>query len=280
MFGAGRLSLQRSVYDAAWVAECEAHFESKVYGLMTLQTLFGDADLDFCVVLSSLSTVLGGLGYLAYSGANQAADALVHKGNRARHAGWSAVNWDAWQFEDPGMDAALKAALLRLSMEPQEGVTAFELLLRMPPASQTIVSTGNLQTRIDDWIKLRSVRKEGGESREAGHAYARPDLDTPFAEPEGDLERRIAEIWQRTLGIDRVGRDDDFFELGGHSLVAIQMLSHVHQRFNIDFPIERAFEATTVRKAAIVIDDLLNEKVLSLTDEEAEQLLKQSELGA
>jgi acyl transferase domain-containing protein/acyl carrier protein len=280
VFSAGRTMLQRSTYEESWIRECEAQFEAKAYGLMTLRDVFCDRDLDFCVVMSSLSSVLGGLGYLPYSSTNQVADLLVRQRNRGRSDLWTSVNWDAWQFEDLGVDAAMKAALLRLSMEPHEGVAAFETLLRLPPSDQLVISTASLQKRLEDWVKLRSLQREGpDEARAAGHAYARPNLDTPYAEPDGDLERRIAEIWQRTLGIDRVGRDDDFFELGGHSLVAIQMLSHVHQRFGIDFPIERAFEATTVRKAAVVLDDLLKEKVLSLSDEEAEQILKQGEIG-
>lgn len=280
VFGAGRTMLHRSTYDDGWVRECEAHFESKVYGLATMEHVFDDVRLDFFVVLSSLSTVLGGLGYLPYSAANQVADVLIRRRNRGRSDVWSSVNWDAWQFEDLGVDAAMKAALLRLSMEPHEGTAAFEKLLQMPATDQLVISTANLQKRLDDWVKLRSVKSEAaGAPPAAGHVYARPNLDTPYAEPEGELERRIADIWQRTLGIDRVGRDDDFFELGGHSLVAIQMLSHLHEKFGIDFPIERAFEATTVRKAAIVLDNLLKEKVLSLTEEEAEQLLKQGNLG-
>jgi acyl transferase domain-containing protein/acyl carrier protein len=281
VLGAGRMMLQRSVCTEAWIAECEAHFESKVYGIMAAREVFRDLPLDFCIILSSLSTVLGGLGYLPYAGANQVADLLVEQSNRDSAHLWTSVNWDAWQFDDPAIDPAMKAALLRLSMDPQEGTTAFEMLLKLPPAERLVISTANLQKRLDDWVRLQSVRKNpGGEPRAAGQVYGRPALETPFAEPEGDLERRIAEIWQRTLGIDRVGRNDDFFELGGHSLVAIQMLSHLHQKFGIDFPIERAFEATTVRKAAIVLDDLLKEKVLGLTEEEAERLLKEGELGA
>ena len=33
--------------------------------------------------------------------------------------------------------------------------------------------------------------------------------------PETEVERRIAAIWQETLGVAQVGRDDNFFELAG-----------------------------------------------------------------
>ncbi|UVK40220.1 LLM class flavin-dependent oxidoreductase [Mesorhizobium sp. AR10] len=39
----------------------------------------------------------------------------------------------------------------------------------------------------------------------------------------GEFESVIADAFQRTLGLPRVGRHDNFFALGGHSLLAVQM---------------------------------------------------------
>ena len=130
------------------------------------------------------------------------------------------------------------------------------------------------QSRIEDSIDPRPVRDRAGGKKESTNAYARPELTTPYAEAEGAVERRVGAIWQGALGIDRVGRNDDFFELGGHSLVAVQVLSQLRQVFGVELPIDMAFEATTVRRAAEVIDELLREKIGNLTEEEAERLLK------
>lgn len=46
-------------------------------------------------------------------------------------------------------------------------------------------------------------------------------LDTPFREPEDDVERALATVWAQELGVEAVGRDDDFFALGGDSLAAL-----------------------------------------------------------
>ncbi|WP_349367873.1 MupA/Atu3671 family FMN-dependent luciferase-like monooxygenase [Salinarimonas sp.] len=40
--------------------------------------------------------------------------------------------------------------------------------------------------------------------------------------PESDLERRIAEIWSRILGVAEIDAQANFFALGGHSLLALQ----------------------------------------------------------
>lgn len=58
----------------------------------------------------------------------------------------------------------------------------------------------------------------------------RPELDTPYAAPEGEDELLCCEVFAATLDLDRVGRDDNFFELGGNSLLAMQVLDGIAQR--------------------------------------------------
>lgn len=43
-----------------------------------------------------------------------------------------------------------------------------------------------------------------------------------FVAPESDVEAQLAAIWQRVLGVAKVGAKDNFFALGGHSLLAVQ----------------------------------------------------------
>ncbi|HJX29003.1 MAG TPA: FkbM family methyltransferase, partial [Thermoanaerobaculia bacterium] len=48
---------------------------------------------------------------------------------------------------------------------------------------------------------------------EAAAQGARPVFGTAYAAPGSELERTLAEIWQRALHVERVGIDDDFFDL-------------------------------------------------------------------
>ncbi len=45
----------------------------------------------------------------------------------------------------------------------------------------------------------------------------------PATTPAEGMAARIAEIWQRSLGVPRVAPSDNFFALGGHSLLAVQV---------------------------------------------------------
>ncbi|WP_186001748.1 non-ribosomal peptide synthetase [Corallococcus sp. Z5C101001] len=79
----------------------------------------------------------------------------------------------------------------------------------------------------------------------------------PFVAPRTPTETRLAELWSRLLGVPRVGASDDFFDLGGHSLLATQAASRVRQAFDVELPLRRLFEATTLEQVARLIDERL-----------------------
>lgn len=71
-----------------------------------------------------------------------------------------------------------------------------------------------------------------------------------------DVEKRLAEIWQDVLGVNRVEAGDDFFELGGHSLLALSLIARVETVFDRKVPVAAVFQARTVAQMA----NLLREK--------------------
>ncbi|MET0341860.1 MAG: amino acid adenylation domain-containing protein [Polyangiales bacterium] len=63
-------------------------------------------------------------------------------------------------------------------------------------------------------------------------------------------ERAIADAFQRVLGVEATGRDDDFFDLGGHSLTAVLLLSDLQDRLGVTLAPSVLFENATVRGLA------------------------------
>jgi len=80
-------------------------------------------------------------------------------------------------------------------------------------------------------------------------------------------------IWEETLGVEQVGIHDDFFDLGGQSLMATQMLSRLRATFPIELPLRSVFEATTIAKLAMVVEEMLIEKLEELPDEDEDDLI-------
>jgi amino acid adenylation domain-containing protein len=80
-------------------------------------------------------------------------------------------------------------------------------------------------------------------------ALPRPEATAagrPYVAPRSPEEETLVRIWAELLGTERVGVEDDFFELGGHSLIAAQVVSRVRERFGVELPLRRLFEAPTV----------------------------------
>ncbi|MDU9390191.1 non-ribosomal peptide synthetase [Pseudomonas sp. zfem002] len=69
--------------------------------------------------------------------------------------------------------------------------------------------------------------------------------------PQGELEQRIAAIWQDVLKLPRVGATDNFFELGGDSIISIQVVSRARQA-GILFTPKDLFQRQTVQGIAQV----------------------------
>lgn len=56
-----------------------------------------------------------------------------------------------------------------------------------------------------------------------------PEFSEHTAAPEGYLEEMIAALFEKILGLGKVGRDDSFFELGGSSLDLMRLISEISQ---------------------------------------------------
>ncbi|QRO02855.1 amino acid adenylation domain-containing protein [Archangium violaceum] len=64
--------------------------------------------------------------------------------------------------------------------------------------------------------------------------------------PRGPAEELVAELFQRLLGVEHVGRAGHFFELGGHSLSAVQLVASLRRAFGVELPLSTLFADPTV----------------------------------
>ena len=74
--------------------------------------------------------------------------------------------------------------------------------------------------------------------------------DAEFVAPRTPIEETLAGIYAQTLHLERIGIHDNFFDLGGHSLLAMQVLSRIHQNFQLEVPLRNLFDSPTVASLA------------------------------
>jgi acyl transferase domain-containing protein len=280
--GAGAVGLEtfREIAQAT-TEDAETQFRAKAHGLLVLDQVLAGRPLDFCVLMSSLSAILGGLGFAAYGSANLFLDAFARAKARAGGVPWVAIDWDSWRLTDlrPAIEG-LGGTVAEFFMEPDEAAAACERILTLPRTAQIVVSTGDLRTRLRQW--MTQAQTSAGTPLTL---HKRPEIRTDYAAPRGQLEQTLAEIWRDLFTIDPIGIHDNFFELGGHSLLATQLTARISSRLQVEISLATVLQAPTVAELAQVIADAqlaradpetlarMLAEVGDLTDEELESLL-------
>jgi acyl transferase domain-containing protein/acyl carrier protein len=236
---------------------------AKVAGTLLLAELLAAEELDFMLLCSSLTAVLGGVGQSDYCGANAFLDAFAQRENeRGRRT--VAINWDAWR--NVGMAGQVRLRVggsepidvfelgLRVGLERAQGVEAFERIMGGTRLPQVLISRRELQRAIKDADEWRdSQMAEEIEKHNDLLSHPRPNIHTLYVPPETEIEQKICQIWQGLLGIDQVGIHDSFFELGGDSLIGLQVVHQLREHLNVDIPLTIIYEGPTVSSLAQLV---------------------------
>ncbi|MCC5620387.1 type I polyketide synthase [Nostoc sp. CHAB 5715] len=238
--------------------ECDRQFHTKIHGLLALEKVLQNQPLDFFLLQSSLSAVVGGIGFAAYAGANLFMDALAQQRSQNSDTPWISINWDAVRFDETAILTG--AALVDLAMTPQEVWQVTERILAQPVAFQVTVSPVDIQSRL---IQPEVI----SDTTSTDNNHARPNISTTYVAPSNYIESRVAQLMENLLGIAPIGIHDNFFELGGHSLLAIQAVSQLREEFQVELPMRQfLFESPTVAGIAKII---IENQTPTLDDPEA-----------
>nr|AIE12097.1 putative NRPS/PKS hybrid synthase module B7B [uncultured bacterium] len=268
-------------------AACERHFLPKIRGVQVLDQALEGHSPDFCILMSSLASLLGGLRFAAYASANAFLDAFARSRAAGEGLSWLSVNWDGWQFGDP--DSSDNSTVAGLAMTASEGVDVFSRLLQVKAIPRLVVSTSDLQARLDQWTRpqQKAAVADGLESGASSAGQSGPD-EIDFT--QAGIEKRLCAIWSGLLGVDGIAVDDNFFDLGGDSLLALQVTSRLRESRIADLSTATVLESPTIAELTrrilkqhqqTVRDEQdktaeLLQKIKSITPEEKEKLLQEA----
>jgi acyl transferase domain-containing protein len=238
------------------VAKWERRMMHLLGELNGVHPALADRALDFVVVESSLTPELGGIGLIDVAAMHAVVNAFTASATADDARPWTAAAWDRWFLEDEVPEG--------YGMAEAESVAAFEHLLTLAGEPVVLLSTGDVEAR-------QSGRGESSPGAAVG-SYARPQLATEYHAPQTDVEEVVARMWEELLGISPIGIHDDFFALGGHSLLATQIISRCRDSFGLDLPLKAIFEAPTISRFAVLVEDAIVAEIDQLTDEEALEL--------
>ncbi|MCY1033067.1 beta-ketoacyl synthase N-terminal-like domain-containing protein [Corallococcus sp. BB11-1] len=252
--------------------EREGHFRSQVHGVRVLQQVLPVEGPAFCLLVASLSSVLGGPGQVARASASAFMDAFAEGHSETSAYPWLSVDMDAWQLADAPTVSESSPVLSRFAMQPAEGLEALRRALSQGEGGQLVVSTGDLAERLRQGLSTPSVSASPSNKEPAHGKHARPPLLTPYVAPDTELEKTVAGIWEQVMGIQGIGLHDNFFELGGHSMLASQLRNHLHTVLQVDLSLRGLFETPTVAGVARGVEQERSTRAASTEKPIAERL--------
>ncbi|HEY9422440.1 MAG TPA: phosphopantetheine-binding protein, partial [Thermoanaerobaculia bacterium] len=141
------------------------------------------------------------------------------------------------------------------------GVEALRRALsREVDAPQVVVTAKDLYALIEqvNSVNRANLLDAAGTGSLPATVHARPNIPTPYVAPSTENERRLAEIWQATLGIEQVGVNDNFFDLGGDSILGIQVIARASDA-GFQLSPDQLFEHQTIAELAKLFGEVAPE---------------------
>ncbi len=214
----------------------------KVTGTWNLHRATLEDDLDFFVLSSSRSALVGAPGQTDYTAANAFLNGFAHY-RQAQGLPALAMCWNAWA--EVGMAARMNSEDGGFSLPPEHAFGVLEQALNSGRTQAVVSMPGEDVSR----YPLASLLVEDVEV----------DVTVePVAETGGEEE--ILAVFRECLGYEELSRDDDFFDLGGDSISATRIVSRIGEIFGIEASVMDILESDTLGDYVDEILDALKAK--------------------
>ncbi|MGP3955760.1 SDR family NAD(P)-dependent oxidoreductase [Nonomuraea sp. 3N208] len=187
------------------------------------------------LLMSSVTTLVGGVGMGPYAAANAAMDALGLAAPGPTQ--WVSAVWDGWRVAEDGAEATVVLA------DPLDAATGTRALDRLLAARETGALPPIVSVAATD---LNPRIAEAGKPKQAVTGG-----DVALLSP---AERAVAELWSELFGVPVTDPDADFFVLGGHSLLGVRMLAALGERFGVQLGMRDLLASPTVAGIAKLIE--------------------------
>lgn len=210
----------------------------KLLGTYNLISAFKNTHLDFIILKSSLSAMLGGVGQIDYSAANSCLDTFASSNLFSFTSHITSINWNAWQ--EIGMAANIYKEKKQTFIGQDNNISIKEgqkIFIEVLQENETNIAIS--KTDIDSQLLTQNLQVISNENL-LGDIQDKPR--------KNNVKRVLSDLWKETLGLNRVGNNDNFFDLGGHSLKAVKLLEKINRSFNCSLTIQHLYEAPTISK--------------------------------
>jgi acyl carrier protein len=277
----------------------------KTAGAWNLHLLTRDRKLDYFVLFSSASALLGSPGQANYTAANSFLDALAHYRHTLSLPALS-INWGPWA--EVGLAAAQTNRGQRLALQgigsltPEQGIRALESLIAQPAPQMAVIDFDLRQWRefhpaLAGASLFEELMKEVGGGPGVSHP-AMTDLlrNAERGERRGLLEDHIRDQIAEVMRLDdsRIGVQTALGSLGLDSLMGLEIRNRLERSLGLTLPAALVWTYPTIAALTTYFEDALNftvdarpsahaavaaagdfGEIENLSEEDAERMLQQ-----
>lgn len=229
----------------------------KLHGTYHLIQAFSHLSLDFVVLSSSLSALLGGFRHSDYSAANAALDAFAQSELFSFASFVVSINWNTWRDTGMAAEAAQKGEDSFLGkgndISAKEGKALFLSILE---GQQTQVAVSNMPIELAMHKPNKTIVYADSFERKMSR-QGLPRI-AEYVAPSNSKEMELITLWEDTLGIEQIGINDNFFALGGHSLKALTLIDKINKAFNSHLIPTQIYCTPTIYELVLALEDASN----------------------
>lgn len=267
----------------------------KVYGSVVLGELLKDDDLDFFVLFSSMTGILGGSGQGDYTAANAFLDGYANYLN-AKGMVVQSINWPGWSETGMAADYNLSEAVTMFkSLTNQYGVS---ILNRLICTDLTNVIPGNINLQfiqsmglerlpiVLSNVLLKDFERFQSQNGQETIAVASSKVNladiviTGKSEDEfTETERTIAYIYASVLNLTQIDIYDNFSSMGGDSIISTEVFKILNKQYDGILSISDIFLYPTIESIAEYVDKLTGKAEEVKTIEVFDNLIDKFEQG-
>ena len=231
-----------------------ASLKPKLYGALHLHQLtLESTDLDFFIVFSAATSIVGALGQVAHAAANAALDAFAQY---RKQAGLPilCINWG--RITEAGAAAHIQSATERrmasvgmLPMNPEQAIDKFEQAFRSSQEKGNpcplIVMPVRRRTVSDNVPAWRGEKGEAIDDQVDILLQVREVAD-PVNGLITRLEKKILQMLS-VYGLDAIDPDASLQSVGVDSVIALEVRNWLNGQLSVSFPASLLYEYPTLR---------------------------------
>ncbi|WP_027388225.1 type I polyketide synthase [Chryseobacterium gregarium] len=201
----------------------------KVQGIINLYEVFSVKKLDFVWITSSLSAILGGQTFGAYSVANSYMDYYIGK---SKPQNWVSVNLDG--ISDRAINEAKLIEIFKTTLSSNG--QNHQIIASAKNPNQHLTYAYKTNNNPVDPISTNNLYSTG------------------YVGPVSAMEIKLCDVFNSFFEPKKVGTTDNFFELGGDSLKAMTILKNINKEFDLELTPQDLYTSPTIKGLALHIE--------------------------